>query len=417
MSRRVLVLVVLIVTGISASNCLPEPEQSPLIIERGSFEGSSFITELPISNCQSAEALQIDQRIDQKFAHDVEILRTPDSKISPTELAKAVREHYQVESLVEVASLTVNANVPAGSVFVYLLEWTELWREGEIEIGEIDDNPEATYQFLQSLAGGVVDIRTRSCASEVTESPTPDRTTTPSATTVSPVPEVGRLEITHPSEMVAGEADVVTVEIIADPRFSGTGVHPEHVTGTIVVEVRSNGEVRERIESEIRLYPFMSVELTAVNFEIDGNSSIRRAITPIQPAVWTWNITAESPGTQRITISVFGEATINGEEVIVLEESVSRNIKVLERPLSERIGDGLVDNLVPIIGTGGPLGVIILYLTYRRDQETKRLEEKIESLEKRLKEQEHGRNAGRDSSDEAGRSTTVDAETDTVSME
>ena len=74
-----------------------------------------------------------------------------------------MREHYQVKSLGETASYTVNANVPSGSVFTYQVEWTEVWREGDIEIGEIDDNPEATYKFLESLTGGVIGIKTATC--------------------------------------------------------------------------------------------------------------------------------------------------------------------------------------------------------------------------------------------------------------
>ena len=164
MLRRVSILLILTIGGsVLLSSCAPEPEQTPQIIERGNFQGRPFITELPIPNCDSDEALQTAQRIDQKYTHEVEILRAPNSKINPTELAKAVREHYQVKSLVEIASYTVNANVPPGSVFTYQVEWTEAWREGDIEIGEIDDNPEATYKFLESLTGGVVGIKTATC--------------------------------------------------------------------------------------------------------------------------------------------------------------------------------------------------------------------------------------------------------------
>ena len=164
MLRRVSILLILAIGGsVLLSGCPVEPEQTPQIIERGGFQGSPFITELPVPNCDSDTELQTAQRIDQKYSHEVDILRAPNSKTNPTELAKAVREHYQVESLVEIASYTVNANVPPGSIFTYQVEWTEVWREGDIEIGEIDDNPEATYKFLESLTGGVVGIKTAKC--------------------------------------------------------------------------------------------------------------------------------------------------------------------------------------------------------------------------------------------------------------
>jgi len=163
MSRQASILVVLVVLGILGASCTPEPKQTPQIIERGSFQARPFIREVPFPNCGSDKELQTAQRIDEKYIHEVEILRAPNSKTNPAELAKAVREHYQVKSLGETASYTVNANVPSGSVFTYQVEWTEVWREGDIEIGEIDDNPEATYKFLESLTGGVIGIKTATC--------------------------------------------------------------------------------------------------------------------------------------------------------------------------------------------------------------------------------------------------------------
>jgi hypothetical protein len=160
MSHRTHLIILIIVGSIVISSCGAEPEQTPTIIERGNYQGRPFITELPIQNCDSDSELQTQQRIDEKYTHEVEILRAPNSKANPQTLADAVREHYQVKSLVEVASYTVSANVPPGSIFTYQVEWTEVWREGDIEIGEIDDSPEATYKFLESLVGGVAGINT-----------------------------------------------------------------------------------------------------------------------------------------------------------------------------------------------------------------------------------------------------------------
>lgn len=147
----------------SVTSCGAEPEQTTTVIETGNSQGRPVITELPIENCSSDSDLVTAQRVDQKYSHEVEILRAPNSKANPEELKKAVREHYQVESLVDVASYTVNANVPPGSIFTYQIEWTEDWRLGDIEIGEIDSNPEATYRFLEALTGGVVDVQTATC--------------------------------------------------------------------------------------------------------------------------------------------------------------------------------------------------------------------------------------------------------------
>ncbi len=165
MIRKVLVLLVFLAIATILVSCGSEPEQTANVLERGNFQGGPFTSELPIANCDSEKELQTAQRIDQKYTHEVKIVSAPNAKVNETELAKTVREHYEVESLVEIASYAVNANVPSGYIYTYVVEWTELWREGDIEIGEIDDDPEATYEFLESLTGGVTSIKSAACSS------------------------------------------------------------------------------------------------------------------------------------------------------------------------------------------------------------------------------------------------------------
>jgi len=135
----------------------------------------------------------------------------------------------------------------------------------------------------------------------------------------------------------------------------------------------------------------MSAELVAANFDIiQGDADARRAITTTYCAAWTWSVAARKPGIQKITINIFGEATIDGEKRTVLEMSKSRNINVVEKPLSKRILDIPSENLIAIVGTSGPIGLLIMYLTFR---ENKKLEERIESLENKFKNVENGKEA------------------------
>jgi len=176
--------------------------------------------------------------------------------------------------------------------------------------------------------------------STATSTPTKEVTATPE-TTPTPV-STGRLEVTYPLEMIVEESDMVTVEIMADPGLAETETHPVYASGVIIVEVSSQDKVRDRIEKRIKLYPVMSVELIASNFDImQGDADARRAITTAHSASWTWSIAARKPGMQRITINVFGEAVVTGEKFIVLEKSISRNINVLDKSLPKKILDGL----------------------------------------------------------------------------
>jgi hypothetical protein len=202
--------------------------------------------------------------------------------------------------------------------------------------------------------------------------------------TSSPV-STGRLEVTHPLEMVVGEADVVTLEIIANPQLARVGVHPKHVTGVISIESDPKRK-RRRFETIIKVYPIMSAELMAEGFEKTiGDTDSRRNIVPTHSAVWMWNLQAKETGTHRVTINIFGETTFNGEDFTVVEMSRSFDIKVLEQPMHKKALDNLFNNFTTVISvivsTGGPLGLIIAYLEYKSDQEIKKLKEKIKRLE------------------------------------
>lgn len=247
---------------------------------------------------------------------------------------------------------------------------------------------------------------------EATRTPTPTPTNTagvaPTETqapaTAAPTPTdaptqapTGRLEVTYPLEMVLGADDVVSVEILVDPKLAAIGEHPAFVSGVISIESSTQDEARGRIEERIRLYAVMSAELvTSDAFAVTaGESDKRRLIVPGQPATWTWGLTAKQAGTFKITVQVFGETSFEEETFVVLAASKSRDVVVLEKPWPGRLLDALAENWVAILGTGGPLGLLLAYLKYQSDKENKALKEKIAALEARLKELEEGAGAGR----------------------
>ena len=64
-------------------------------------------------------------------------------------------------------------------------------------------------------------------------------------------------------------------------------------------------------------------------------------------------------------------------ESVVLARSRTQEITVVDKPLYERVGAAFIGSLPLIIGTGGPLGVIILFLTYRANRRNQELEKKV----------------------------------------
>jgi hypothetical protein len=129
----------------------------------------------------------------------------------------------------------------------------------------------------------------------------------------------------------------------------------------------------------------MSAELNAPAFEVfpssGNNVRLPRVISTTLPAVWTWDVIATNPGeAQVITINLYKESVAQGD-LPFLTQSVSRNIRVTPRSRWNQIVDGLADNVLLLLGTGGPLGLALLYLTYRATRENERIKQELANVE------------------------------------
>lgn len=212
---------------------------------------------------------------------------------------------------------------------------------------------------------------------------TPEGETGDEGTAVPPdnLEPTGRLELTHPLTMVVKESGVITVEIIADPELATIGQHDPHVTGVIRIDADYSDGERARYEQTIELFPLMSAELNAPAFDVfpSGGSNVRlpRVISTTLPTVWTWDIIATTPGeTQIITMNLYKEPE-DGNSVPILTNSISRNIQVMAKSRWSQIVDGLADNVLLLLGTGGPLGLLLAYVTYRASKENERLKQEV----------------------------------------
>lgn len=191
-----------------------------------------------------------------------------------------------------------------------------------------------------------------------------------------------RLELTYPLEMVVDKDDVITLEIIVDPNFTQLDTHSMFVTGIISVASSSQDGKREAVEDSIRFYPIMMAELITSGFDIiEGDSDIKRVITPSDRSiVWTWSVIAHEAGMHKFTINIFGENTVNNEKYVVLADSKTLNINVLDRPLGNRVGNILLNNLPTILGTSGLLGIAIAYLNYKSSQDKQKVQKQMDDL-------------------------------------
>lgn len=185
--------------------------------------------------------------------------------------------------------------------------------------------------------------------------------------------------------MVVGEAGEVTVQIMVPPELAAVGM--AHVPGAVVIHRTVPDRPRDTIRDAIQVYPVMWAELIAPNFDITADdANPRRAVAGMPSCVWTWHLLPRNPGSQIATIKIFAEVSVENQKVSVQVKDYTFDIKVLDRPLAGKIANYVLDNLFAILGTGGPLGLILLYLKHRADQENKRLKERIGALQKRIEE-------------------------------
>lgn len=212
--------------------------------------------------------------------------------------------------------------------------------------------------------------------------PSPPTPSVPKPTLTPLAIDVGRLEITYPEVMKINETDVVSVEIIIDPRLDDIGAFPANATGLISIEERSTYGIRKVYESEIKLYPVMYAELQASSFDYkDTNNGTKgRVISPGEPIGWVWDLVATNPGEHVVSVSIYGERNSDGEEITTLAHSTSLTITVEDKTFIEKTLTGITDNIVAVLGVGGPLGVLLAWLTYRLNKANQELERRNAEL-------------------------------------
>lgn len=229
--------------------------------------------------------------------------------------------------------------------------------------------------ILRELSGkSIKDIELELLQPVPTPSPTPS------------IPPVGRIEITHPIEMIVGESDRVTLEIISDPQFSGVGEHPPFASGVFTIESISESGKRIRREFLIRIYGVMQAELIAPDFEIDDVSEQspgpgrRRFLTLQHTAAWSWIITPKRKGNHQIAFEIYGRMDRADEEFWELEISRDYTISVRNKPLIERGEELLSRNPEICLGAGGVPALILLIVAILRRRQDGLIQLSRESL-------------------------------------
>jgi hypothetical protein len=177
----------------------------------------------------------------------------------------------------------------------------------------------------------------------------------------------------YPDPMVVDESSAITLEINEIPEFAGPGVAMSASVNVVRMEPEMTANVVTAPEETLDLYPFMGAELDAPSLtppqsaQLRAASSAVRDLSETRSAVWTWTIVALKPGRTTFTINVFGYPQGPGGAP-VLVKSLVRQITVNDKPAPERLFEWLSENIEIVVGTSGPLALLLTWLALRNTQ-------------------------------------------------
>lgn len=364
------------------------PSQSATLARGLFFEGSVDVATEDFSNatmiCLSSSAsVPAPLRVD-----DYAEIRVVNSSGSMTTWA---RDFYdpKTKGILETPSLNISTLFQKGSSTVHILLrdfyppaysssaiWLLFWSEGlptpaptasvtPLSTPEITLNPTAT--------------------TAPTYTPTRSLQPTPLGAFRTPMAS-GIAVILSPSGIVVDDSDSLTLEISIDPEVARPGLN--QVGAGVIYSNSPNGSQvgrRKRIEDPIDVYPGMlvSAELTSADMDIITDDKVStRVITTSRTASWIWTLKTKKPGLGKTRLNIYTES--EGMKVSHdLLRSIPLEVPISEKDLSQRILEYFANNLIAIVSVVAALAVGIL--GYRASRAGKKLEEKVETLEKEIK--------------------------------
>lgn len=156
--------------ALSLAGCAESPPQEELIEvndEKG-VQGEVEEVTLHANNCKGDEAMTMTLPAEKGYTHELFIDPRPGAKVNLGRTRNEIYDYYKIDRPMDqvksVCSIPVSA--PPHVYYVYELEWTETWREGSVEVGEPDGNPEAAYRIKETILCEVVGVNFEPCPSE-----------------------------------------------------------------------------------------------------------------------------------------------------------------------------------------------------------------------------------------------------------
>jgi hypothetical protein len=161
-NARTIILLFLFV--VIAAACAPS-QQEFVVVDQRELLGQVFREQTGnIDNSTGTVLLSQDIALRREFRHSIDLRINEGARVDRANVEKRILETYDLPDQVGEKNCIILADVPAGAIHQYDIEWTQVLREGNVEEGSVPGQGSilGTYRIvadLQCQTVGVVVVR------------------------------------------------------------------------------------------------------------------------------------------------------------------------------------------------------------------------------------------------------------------
>lgn len=158
MYRTIIFTLLVLSIGLIAS-C--ESQTEFIIVDQREVLGEVFVEQTGlVDNSSGTEMLSQDIAARREFRHAITLRLNPSTNLDRRNVEERILTTYDLPSATGEKLCLIPADVPAGNVYQYDIEWTQVLREGNIEEGQVagQGNILGTYSIVVDLQCQVVGV-------------------------------------------------------------------------------------------------------------------------------------------------------------------------------------------------------------------------------------------------------------------
>jgi hypothetical protein len=140
-----------------------EGQQEFVIVDQREVLGEVFTEQTGnIDNSNSSADLFQDISARRQFRHSIDLRLNESARLDRRDVEERILETYDLPGAQGDKLCIIPADVPAGKIYQYEIEWTQVNREGNIEEGQVagQGNILGTYSIVVDLQCQVVGVTT-----------------------------------------------------------------------------------------------------------------------------------------------------------------------------------------------------------------------------------------------------------------